>query len=166
MLAESARATTAAELRYRLQAPNSSPRATAVVALDRGGEDVLQRLSQQSWSRATFLTSPVPDAGDGQAEDGWLTDLSGRRVRVRDQVAASDQVIMLAAAGGSAAAAAMIGRACSERRVTTTALIVGAQNASDRELSKTLAQLRPWSLMVVIANTDEYIGDMMTALRV
>ena len=33
------------------------------------------------------------------------------------------------------------------------------------ELSKTLAQLRPWSLMVVIANGDDYIEDMLTALR-
>jgi hypothetical protein len=95
-----------------------------------------------------------------------MTDLDGRTFRVRDQVAASDQVIMLAGPGGGAAAAALIGRACSLRRVTTTALIVGAQHASDRELSRTLAQLRPWSLMVVISNTDEYIADMMAALRV
>jgi hypothetical protein len=28
-----------------------------------------------------------------------------------------------------------------------------------------LAQLRPWALMLVIANTDEYIDDMLAALR-
>ena len=39
-------------------------------------------------------------------------------------------------------------------------------DASDSEISKTLAQLRPWSLMVVIANSDDYVSDMMTALRV
>jgi hypothetical protein len=49
--------------------------------------------------------------------------------------------------------------------VTTTALIVGAASTSDEDLSKTLAQLRPWSLMVVIANADDYIQDMLTALR-
>jgi hypothetical protein len=167
VLAESARATSAAELRFRVQAPNSSPRATSVIALEAGGDAVLRRLAQQPWSRATFLRAPVPDPqADGEVADGWLTDLADRQLRVRDQIAASDQVIMLAGPGGTAAAAAMIGRACSQRRVTTTALIVGAQSASDRELSKTLAQLRPWSLMVVIANTDEYIGDMMAALRV
>jgi len=47
----------------------------------------------------------------------------------------------------------------------TTGFVVDALGASDRELSKTLAQLRPWSLMVVIANSDEYLDDMMTALR-
>jgi hypothetical protein len=32
-------------------------------------------------------------------------------------------------------------------------------------LAKSLAQLRPWSLMVVIASAEDYIADMLTALR-
>jgi hypothetical protein len=104
--------------------------------------------------------------GDAEADDGWVSTLDDRRTRVRDEVNAADQVIMVASAGGHANAAAMIGRACSLKRVTTTALIVGAADASDRDVSKTLAQLRPWSLMVVIANSDDYVTDMMTALRV
>jgi hypothetical protein len=28
-----------------------------------------------------------------------------------------------------------------------------------------LSQLRPWSLMLVIASAEEYIADMLTALR-
>ena len=166
MLAESARAASAAEARFRVQAPNSRPRATTVIALDAPSEAVLRRLAQDSWHHATFLKAPVADPEDAQAADGWMTDLAEQRRRVRDQVNASDQVIMLAAAGGGADAAGLIGRACSLDRVTTTALVVGAETSSDRELSKTLAQLRPWSLMVVIANSDEYITDMMTALRV
>jgi hypothetical protein len=47
----------------------------------------------------------------------------------------------------------------------TTGLVVGAASSPKSELSKTLAQLRPWSLMVVIATHDEYIDDMMAALR-
>ena len=47
----------------------------------------------------------------------------------------------------------------------TTALIAGTGHASEEELSKTLAQLRPWSLMVVIASVDDYIKDLLTALR-
>jgi hypothetical protein len=48
----------------------------------------------------------------------------------------------------------------------TTGLIVGADRATERQLSRTLAELRPWSLMVVIAGHDDYIADMFTALRV
>ena len=68
-------------------------------------------------------------------------------------------------AGGHAQAVSPIGQACSLRRVMTTGFVVGVTAASDSELSKTLAQLRPWSLMVVIASSDDYIDDMMTALR-
>ena len=148
MLSESARAASAEEARFRIQAPNSRPRTTTVIALDAESEPVLRRLAGGSWTRATFLQAPV-----GEAE-------------LRERVDQSDQVIMLAAAGGRADAAEAVGRACSHKRVTTTALVVGTGHATDRELSKTLAQLRPWSLMVVIANADEYVGDMMTALRV
>jgi len=31
--------------------------------------------------------------------------------------------------------------------------------------ARTSRQLRPWSLMVVIANADDYIDDMLVALR-
>jgi hypothetical protein len=61
--------------------------------------------------------------------------------------------------------AAIIGEACSLKRVMTTALVIGATSASDEALSKTLAQVRPWSLMVVIANADDYIDDILTSLR-
>jgi len=166
VLSESARMTTAAELRFRVQAPNSRARATSVIALDPASEPFVARLADDQWNRATFLKAPGNGGGDPGDDGGWLTTFDGRRTRVREEVATADQVIMVASAGGRADAAALVGRACSDKRVTTTALIVGAADASDAEISKTLAQLRPWSLMVVIANSDDYVRDMMTALRV
>ncbi len=47
----------------------------------------------------------------------------------------------------------------------TTALIVGSANKSDDELSKTLASLRPYASMLVIASNDDYIEEMLVALR-
>ena len=47
----------------------------------------------------------------------------------------------------------------------TTALVVGSDAASEAALAKTLAQLRPHAMMLVIASADEYIEDMLTALR-
>ena len=138
-----------------------------IVALDAPSEVFVRRLSEHRWNHATFLKStPTDPITDPEADDGWLTTLADRRIRIRDEVSVADQVLLVASPGGHAAAAAVIGRACSLKRVTTTALIVGAAAASDRELSQTLAQLRPWSLMVVIANSDDYVSDMMTALRV
>ena len=59
----------------------------------------------------------------------------------------------------------MIGEACSLKRVNTTGLILGGRSATDEMLSKTLSRLRPWSLMLVIASGEDYIEDMLIALR-
>jgi hypothetical protein len=147
MLSESARMSSAAEAAFRVQAPNSRPRVVKIVALDPAAEPIVRRLAAASWNQATF-----------HAATAFVRDL-------RDEVAAADLVIMVAGPGGHAGLAAEIGAACSDRRVMTTGLIVGSAAASDEALSQTLAQLRPWSLMVVIANADEYIEDMLSALR-
>ena len=147
MLSESARMSSAFEARYRIQAPNALPRSVKIVALDTTGEEVVRRLALESWQNATFYSA-----------ESFSRDLPAT-------VASADLVVMVAGPGGTAQAVTRIGRACSDRRVSTTALIVGAGTASDEALSRTLAQVRPWSLMVVIANTDEYIVDMLTALR-
>jgi hypothetical protein len=47
----------------------------------------------------------------------------------------------------------------------TTALVLGGPAISDEALSKTLSHLRPWALMLVIASAEDYIADMLTALR-
>ena len=156
MPSESARVTTAAEARFRVQAPNSLPRAIAVVALDAAARAVVERLARADWRHATFLTALSTDG---------VHELAGRQRILTDDVAAADLVVMVAGPGGHAHAASLIGEACSQRRVMTTGFLVGASSASDAEVAKTLAQIRPWSLMVVIAQRDDYIDDMLTALR-
>ena len=127
-----------------------------MIGLDTAVGDVVERLGDTDWQHATLLTA---------GPDGALRDLSGRARMVRDEIDGADLVVLVAGPGGRADAAAIIGQACSQRRVMTTGFLVGAANAPERELSKTLVQLRPWSLMVVIARNDDYIDDMMTALR-
>jgi hypothetical protein len=171
MLSESARMSSAAEARFRVQAPNSKPRAITTIALDAAGEAVLRRLAGAGWTHATFLTAaPRRDPGDRPyplpaSADDALSDLAGNHRSVAAEVDAADLIILVAGPGGDAHAAPLVGRACSLRRVMTTACIVGVASASEDALSKTLAQLRPWSLMVVIAHDDDYIDDMLTALR-
>ena len=77
----------------------------------------------------------------------------------------ADLVLMLVSAGGDAQAAAAIGRACSEKRVMTHTVIVRASVATDVALSKTLAQVRPWSLMVVVLTDDDYVDDILKSFR-
>jgi hypothetical protein len=80
-------------------------------------------------------------------------------------VADADLVVMIVGAGSDAHAAATIGEACSARRVMTHTAIVRAAHATDEALSRTLAQVRPWSLMVVVSNEDDYVDDLLTSFR-
>jgi hypothetical protein len=169
MLSESARAASAAEARFRIDAPNSRPRAVKVIALDSASEAVVKRLAQSAWNNASFFTASAFAAATRQGErfsmQGWLSDLAGRTKDMVDEIEAADLVVMVASAGEDASAASLIGEACSAKRVMTTVLVLGTATVSDEALAKSLAQLRPWALMLVIASAEEYIADMLVALR-
>jgi hypothetical protein len=169
MPSESARMTTATAARYRIDDPNSRPRAVKVIALDAPSEMVVQRLAQRTWQRAAFFTSlkfdGAPRSGENWSMKAWLKDLAGRTKDLMDEVSSADLIVMVASAGADAEAATVIAEACVARKVMTTALIIGSDSKSDEELSRTLARLRPYAAMLVIANSDEYIEAMLVALR-
>jgi hypothetical protein len=210
MDSESARMSSAAEARYRIDYPNSKPRVVKVVALDAASERVVKRVAERQWQRATFFPSikfdgaptgadepgsgressarlrassdargvrtmelprwpltPLASAagGEGSKMQAWLSDLAGRTKALVEEVASADLVVMVSSAGTSAQAAAVIGEACAVRKVMTMALIIGSEERSNDELSKTLATLRPYASMLVIASGDEYIEEMLSALR-
>lgn len=169
MQSESARMTTAQQARFRIDHPNSKPRAVKVVALDGRSEAVVKRLAQATWQNATFLTASrfdgAPRGGEGWTMKEWLSDLAGRTKDLIDEVATADLVVMVSSAGAKAKAAAVIAEACNVRKVMTTGLIIGSETKSDEELSKTLASLRPYASMLVIASNDDYIEEMLVALR-
>src|SRR6476659_8390171 len=173
MDSESARMSSAAEARYRIDYPNSKPRVVKVVALDAAKENVVKRVAERQWQRATFFTSlkfdgaptqaDEPDSGrvsgvrtmelprwpltplastaggEGSKMQAWLSDLAGRTKALVEEVASADLVVMVSSAGTSAQAAAVIGEACAVRKVMTMALM--------------------------IASGDEYIEEMLSALR-
>ena len=167
MQSESARMSSAAEAKFRIDRPNSRPRAVKVIALDAASERVVKALAGGPWQNATFLTASAFSGAPRRGEpfSSWLNDLAGRTKDLVDEVNSADLVVMVATAGESAAAAALIGEACGVKHVMTTALILGGATSSDDTLSKMLAQLRPHAMMLVISSADEYIADMLTALR-
>ena len=168
MLSESSRMSSAAAAQFRIDRPNSAPRAVKVIALDPPSERLVKALAERPWQRASFLTaSAFADAAPQEpfSMGSWLADLAGRTRDLIAEVETADLVVMVASAGGNAAAAALIGEACGMKNVMTTALILGYASSSDEALSKMLSQLRPHAAMLVIASADAYIEDMLTALR-
>ena len=169
MLSESARMTTAEEAKFRINAPNSKPRAIKVIALDKRSEAVVKKLAEGEWNKASFFTSVTfespPQAGGDWSMKAWLNDLAGRTIQLMDEVNTADLVVMVASAGEKAEAASVIGEACAAKRVQTTALILDRKSASDDALSNTLLHLRPFAPMLVVADDDDYIESMLVALR-
>jgi hypothetical protein len=169
MLSESARMCSADEALFRVQKPNSKPRDIKVIALDPRSEALVRQLAEGSWNHAAFFTASSfavsPEHNQPLSIDGCLRDLDGNPRTLIDEITGADLVVMVAAPGGNAKAAAEIGEACSLKRVNTAAFISHAKSASDEAVAQTLAQVRPWSLMVVFTETDNYIEDMLIALR-
>ena len=168
MRSESARMSSGAEARFRIDAPNSRPGRVKVIALDRKSDSVVTSLAQCRWNNASFFTASAfagAPPGRGFSIPGWLADLTGRTRDLIDEAGSADLVVMVATAGQDVQAAALIGEACSLKRVSTTSLILSGPSVTDDMLSTTLAQLRPWSLMLVIAEGEGYVEDMLRALR-
>jgi len=150
MLSESARMSSAAEARFRVPAPASVARVVNVVALEPSCDDVLVRLSERSWKGVSFFPASA---------------VASRNRELVETISSADLVVMVAAAGADASAAAFIGRACSDRRVHTAAFVLRDGSTADEALSRTLAQVRPWSLMVVIAGDEGYVEDILRSFR-
>lgn len=163
MPSESARATSAAEARFRVQAPNSAPRRVSVVALDAAGAALAADLAALSWTGARFLHCRTPTAG-GERLDAFLADLAGTTRRLLEVVEASDLVVMLAGGPEGEVAAAAIGEAAAARRVTAVGIVL-AGGADGAALARTLGVLRPHVGMLVVAEDRDYAAAMLEALR-
>ncbi len=150
MRSESARMSSAAEARFRLPTPATVVRTMTISALDPASDDVVARLAEGSWTNARFFPASA---------------VATRTARLLDDIANADLVVMVATGSADASAAAAIGQVCSDRRVHTATFVVGAGSVSDEALSRTLGQVRPWSLMVVIANADDYVEDILRSFR-
>jgi hypothetical protein len=169
MLSESARMTTAEQAKFRINAPNSQPRAIKVIALDKRSEEVVKKLAAGKWNKASFFASvhfdSPPQAGADWSMKAWLNDIAGRTIKLMDEINTADLVVMVATAGQKAEAASVIGEACAAKRVQTTAMILDRKTASDAALSDTLLHLRPYASMLVVADDEDYIENMLIALR-
>jgi hypothetical protein len=166
MSSESARASSAAETRFRIDAANSRQRTVKVVALDTLSEAVVRRLAEAEWGGARFLAAaalaaaPRTDRGIATGEPG---DVGGRGEPL-SAGEGTDLVALVATAGEDLAPACVVGEAC-RMGATIIAFVLTGPSTARETLSRTLAQLRPWTLMLTIAEDEDCIGEVLRALR-
>lgn len=170
-LSESARATSAAESRHRIDYPNSRRRESRVIALDDGAAALLPALARQRTSEAHFLrfvqSNGLNEALKNVTIDAVLEDVGGEPRMLTAEVSDTDIVIMIAIAGFQGRSAEVVGNACLVRGKTITGIILRRAATGASQLAATLDAMRPFTTMLVVASDgEETTGEILSALRV
>jgi hypothetical protein len=169
-LAESARVTTSEESRFRIDYPNSQPRRSCIFALDPVSGAVLHRLAgAKARLNSRFLRYVAPVSSEllpALPAGGMLEHIDGGRVSLISEVGDADIVVMVIEAGAAADAAEVIGNACYGQGKIATGVVLNSTNVSPETLSKALIAFRPFTTMLVVSRDEEYVVEMLDALRV
>jgi hypothetical protein len=172
MQSQSARAITAKEAAFRVEYPNSSPRAVKLIALDEASVPVVERLVRANPRRGA-LVAPFPSAETGADAAGTvgsikvqLTEFVARTKALIAEIDPADLIVLVATAGEEVPLASVIGEAGKARGVPVTALVLDTDGVRDEALAATLTKLRPYASMLVVARGQDYIEEMLAALRV
>jgi hypothetical protein len=164
LLHSCARAATAAEARFRVDYPNSRPRASRIVALDAGAAAIVQRVAGGAWRGARFFTylahEPAPSLGSLPV-DAILRATDGTESRLSEELEGADLAVMIASSDDAAEAASVIGNACAARGMAAAALVV----CDPRSVDATVSALRPHASVLVVSRDEEYVPEMLSALR-
>lgn len=158
-----ARATTAAEMRYRIDRPIPGRSGARIVALDEGAERIIERISRRPWGHARFLSlaEPVLDVGDRGSESVGLRDTDGEISSLLTELADADVVVMVATTEADGAAATIIGAACTVRAIMTAGLVIGDQG----RIGGVVAALRPHARVLMVTGDEQDVIDLLAALR-
>jgi hypothetical protein len=158
-----ARATTAAEMRYRIDRPISGRKGARIIGLDAGAQAIVEQISHHPWGHARFLSlaEPVGNVGDRGSESVALRDTDGRMSNLLAELEDADVVVMVATTAADAAAATIIGAACTVRAIMTAGLVIGEQT----QIATAVAALRPHARVLMVTGDERDIVDLLTALR-
>jgi hypothetical protein len=158
-----ARATSAAEMRYRIDRPIRGRRGARIIGLDAGADAIVERISHEQWGHARFLVlaGPVGSVGDRGSESVELRGADGRISSLLAELEDADVVIMVATVDADAAAATIIGAACTVRAIMTAGLVIGEPT----RIGGTVAALRPHARVLMVSGDERDVVDLLTALR-
>jgi hypothetical protein len=159
-LSSCARAASAAEARYRIDAPVESRRAR-VIALDEPAADVLRSVAALEWASARFFVCDTV-GGSGEADDVLLRGIDGSPAVLSGELAGAHVVVMVATQDSGANCAYVIGKACWERAVMTAGLVLG----DGSQTHGAVAALRPHARVLLPTADESDLVELLTALRV
>jgi hypothetical protein len=158
-------ATTAKEAAFRIAGRPRPARATRVIALDAGAQDVVRPFIDEPWRGARFLTLAANGPDDAlddldDLDDLVLTSSYGEAGRLSEELDEADFVMMVGTDGSGAAAASAIGTACTLRGIMTAGLIVGSTGAADAAV----VALRPHARVLLVTGDGADVHELLSAV--
>lgn len=161
LLSSCARAATAAEARYRINAPSFSPRESRVIGLDERSARLVRDISAKPWGGGHFLVfeTALPD-------DALLRRASGGTALLSEELAEADTVVMVAAAQESAEAASIIGDAAAARGIMSAGLVLPGNGPGGTRSDGVVSALRPNAMVLVVLQEADDLAEVLAALRV
>jgi cell division GTPase FtsZ len=146
----------------RIQAPNSKPRAIAVVGLGDGGANIARGLSTAVPSNVEIHVL-AKSAGGGDA----IAAIKAGGGDLQRDLTRADMIFIVARQGDDASLAPVVGRIAHSGNHPVTALYIVPADAplSDAE-DETLKTLRTAAEMLVVVSDASYIPEMISALAV
>lgn len=180
LLNSCAKAATAKEARFRIDAPIAPARATRVVALDAAAAPVVRRVAALAWADARFFTTRPPrGTGTGQARgtstgNGHLADIvlvgtDGTESLLSEVLTGADVAVMVATDAGAdpdgASAALAIGDACTLRGIMTAGLVLAAGPGPAGHAGAAVSALRPHARVIMVTYDEHDVSEVLTALR-
>jgi hypothetical protein len=158
-----ARATTSAEMRFRIDRPIRGRRGARIIGLDAGADAIVDRISHQQWGHARFfsLAQRVGDVGDRGSESVALRATDGAVGSLLAVLEEADVVILVATTHADAAAATIIGAACTVRAIMTAGLVIG----ESARVGATVAAIRPHARVLMVSDDERDVMDLLSALR-
>ena len=158
-----AKATTAAEMRYRIDRPIRGRQGARIIALDAGADAIVERIAHHAWGHARFfaLAEPAGDVGDGGSESVTLSRTDGAVSSLLAELEDADVVIVVATTESNEAAATIIGAACKVRGIMTAGLVIGERAL----VGATVTAIRPHARVLMVTGDEHDVIDVLTALR-
>lgn len=167
MLGSCARAASREEARFRIQYPNSSKRTSRIFALDAAAAEAMYAITEDPWNNAHFLTLSVTGRIDPQATQASTLPLShpdGTAANLASELDGADVAVLLATQGSNEGAAEVISRECFNRNIMCAGLAI-AGDMQPKALDRVVNSMRRFARVLVVAQDEDYIPAMLTALR-
>lgn len=166
MVSLSSKATTTVESQFRINRPNSRPRSCLVIALDEPSELSLAILSRRQWNGARFRSVRQFEVEEGGLVESDLLLISpeGDSSHLPDELDDVDVVVMVAQSGAFAEVAKVIGHGCFKRNLMTAGVVLETV-ADPAVIRRTVNQIRPFVLSLVIGLDETSLAETLGAIR-